>query len=194
MEKKFEDLEPQKKSEELIESNPSKRKKMILIVLWLIIVFLWLWLLIAYFHRDINYEKYNRTNPRCYEKCQKAYKGDEDLLWMHVEHSNHCKKVCIEPKWNACAENCKLTTLWEELEWKYSYENYKNWFETKYPGRSIPDISRTNPWLEKPFILKEETEYKQWIYEVFSWHRDEIKEYELCEDSCGPAPKYLSVN
>ncbi len=144
----------------------------------------------------INYKKYNRKNPKCYEKCKKAYKGDKNIPWKYVDHLNYCESVCIEPRWNACIENCKLTTLWEELKWKYNYENYENWFKNKYPGNdpvSFADAMK-NGWFVSHDILKGERQYRQWINEVFSWHKDEVKKYELCEESCGSAPKYTFIN
>ena len=186
-------------------SKRKKRVKWIFITFWLFVWFLvccWLRAVISRFTRDINYEKYNRKNPKCYEKCKKAYKGNEREPWMYVEHLNHCESACIQPKWDSCIENCKKTTLWEELKWEYNYENYENWLKNKYkldswdwnfsPMTLRVKQSRTMTFSEIP--LKEEKEYTQWINEVFSWYQNEIKNYELCEDSCGPAPEYTHIN
>ena len=180
-------------------SKRKKRVKWIFITFWLFVWFLvccWLRAVISRFTRDINYEKYNRKNPKCYEKCKKAYKGNEREPWMYVEHLNHCESACIQPKWDSCIENCKKTTLWEELKWEYNYENYENWFKNKYPGSdpvSFADAMK-NGWFVSHDILKGERQYRQWINEVFSWHKDEVKKYELCEESCGSAPKYTFIN
>ena len=174
-------------------SKWKKLVKWILIGLWLIIGFLWLYSLITYFYWDSKYETYNRKNPKCYEKCKKAYKGDKSIARKYAEHLNSCERVCIKPKWDACTENCKVTMLWEELQWKYNYENYKNWFEAKYSEWFIPMMD--DKWgTIKTNILKKERQYRQWISEVFSWYKDEIREYELCEDSCGPIPEYIFIN
>lgn len=86
--------------------------------------------------KSVGYSKYNRENPKCYEKCKKAYKWDDLYLWKYVEHINKCTRLCLRPKWNACIEDCKVSTLWEVLKWKYNYENYENWFKNKYPGQN----------------------------------------------------------
>ena len=146
--------------------------------------------------KSVDYSKYNRENPKCYEKCKKAYKWDEVYPWEYAEHINKCTRICIRPKWNACIEDCKVSTLWEELKWKYNYENYENWFKNKYPGKNPLSFEdgMENDWIISHDILKEERQYIQWIDEEFSWYKDKVKKYELCEDSCGPAPKYTFIN
>lgn len=146
--------------------------------------------------KSVDYSKYNRENPKCYEKCKKAYKWDDQYYWKYAEHINKCTRICIRPKWNACIEDCKVSTLWEELKWKYNYENYENWFKNKYPGKNPVSFEdgMKNYWIISHDILKEERQYIQWINEEFSWYNDKVKKYELCEDSCGPAPKYTFIN
>ena len=97
--------------------------------------------------------------------------------------SNNCEEKCDVPKYEKCISKCKKP----DIEW-YNVKNYDIWYARNGRARDFAYY-----W-DYDVALSKNIWYEQWINEKFSWHQEELKEYELCLSTCWAAPTYRLYN
>ena len=128
----------------------------------------------------------DRKDPNCSEKCHKKCKKHGDELFWYLCW-NDCISKCEIPKRNDCLDKCEMPNIWEDLEFYYSEEDYRNWCKERYDGI----IDCYSQWLDGS--LASNTHYDEWIDEMFDWYQEELKSYESCRKSCWTNPGEMMV-